>query len=218
MRIAKNPSFRALVVVGIFACFSAIFAIPAQAVPLRIRGSQHDFSSKSWSGGEICKVCHTPHNADIGIVEAPLWNHQTTTATYQLYESSTLLSHTEQPRGPSKICLSCHDGTVAVDSFGGNTGSTQISGNAMIGTDLRDDHPVSIHWKHKPGPWGPNTPSCLSCHNLGGSIAVVAPLPFPGGYVECSTCHDVHGTEANYPHLLRMWNDRSSLCLYCHWK
>ena len=68
----------------------------------------------------------------------PLWNHKVTTATYTLYSSPTLKATLSQPTHyGSKLCLSCHDGTVALDSFGGNTGTTFIDSSNSVGTDLR---------------------------------------------------------------------------------
>ncbi|MCF6248770.1 MAG: cytochrome C, partial [Desulfobacula sp.] len=83
-----------------------------------ITGSAHDFSgATTWnSSGEICITCHTPHNADIN--EQPLWNHTVTAASYTLYTSGTLDSVAGQPAGTSKRCLSGHDGTGALDSYG----------------------------------------------------------------------------------------------------
>ncbi|MFQ6613780.1 MAG: cytochrome C, partial [Fidelibacterota bacterium] len=111
-----------------------------------ITGSEHDFSSENWnSSGEICIVCHTPHNADNAVSSAPLWNHQVTSATFTLYSSGTLDATVGQPDGVSKLCLSCHDGTVAIDNFGGNTNGLQMIGaGEKLGTDISDDHPISI--------------------------------------------------------------------------
>jgi predicted CXXCH cytochrome family protein len=184
-----------------------------------ITGSMHDFSSAGWNpGGEICEPCHTPHNADLAIIGSPLWNHEETTASFTIYSSPTLVVTPEQPRGPSKLCLSCHDGTVSLDSFGGNIGSTFISGPAKIGTVLSDDHPVSIKWEHQ-NDIGNQT--CANCHNVHDPSDPGA-LPFfgssyPNVYVECSTCHDVHNSTVN-PKLLRLPMQGSQLCLHCHGK
>jgi len=51
-----------------------------------------------------------------------------------------------QPDGVSKLCLSCHDGTVALDSYGGVNGSTIITGSALLGTDLSTSHPISMKY------------------------------------------------------------------------
>ncbi len=193
--------------------FAAAIVLPPAAGISQVRGSGHDFSGASWnSTGEICVVCHTPHNSNTSVQGAPLWNHRVTTATFTLYSSPTMKVQPEQPRGVTKLCLSCHDGTVALDSFGGMTGNTFISGEAKIGTDLSNDHPVSIKWKHQN-----SLPSCNNCHDVHGK-PYSSILPFFDGYVECATCHDPHnGTPAN-GHMLRMDNSGSKLCLYCHGK
>ncbi len=116
-----------------------------------------------------------------------------------------------QPQGVTKLCLSCHDGVVAIDSFAGNWGSTYISGAANLSTDLSDDHPVSIRWQHQN-----QTPSCTNCHFVHGQM-FSSELPFFNGFIECATCHDVHNTIA-LPKLLRKPLQQSEICFYCHGK
>lgn len=180
-----------------------------------IIGSAHDFSNESWNtSGEICIVCHTPHNADISVGDAPLWNHETTLATFTPYASPTMDATVGQPSASSKLCLSCHDGTVALDNFGGTTGGTNfIIGDALIGTDLLDDHPISFTYDAAlaitdNGLYDPTTTSS----GLGGTIN--DDLLF-AGQMQCASCHDVHnGSGEN--NLLRLNNDASALCLTCH--
>lgn len=208
--------------------FPAILLVFAVAAYGQISGSAHDFSNLGWSTGEICVVCHTPHNANSTVSSAPLWNHTLSNTPYLLYTSPTLDVTVEQPTGDSKLCLSCHDGTIAVDSFGGlsgninistfNNGGTQPAGYAEIGTNLQDDHPVSFEWGHETIESG----DCVHCHQGGGGgggggIQLTSPLIFPDGRVECSTCHDVHNTAA-FENLLRMTMQGSTLCLHCHTK
>ena len=110
-----------------------------------ITGSQHDFTSKNWSGGRICIACHVAHKSDTSVTDAPLWSHVNSTQTYTLYSSPTMNAGTmSQPSGLSKLCMSCHDGTVAVDSFGGVTGTTTITAVNNLGTTLADDHPIGF--------------------------------------------------------------------------
>jgi len=181
-----------------------------------IVGSSHDFSGQGWSGGEICIACHTPHNSNTSITDAPLWNHQSTVASYTTYSSPTMDVLPQQPRGPSMLCLSCHDGTVAIDSFGGTSGTTFMSGTRNLGTDLSDDHPVSVEWRHQT--IETSSTFCFNCH-----FEAPSQLVFfrPGGtgpiWVECSTCHDVHNNTI-YPYLLRRSLVGSDLCLTCHEK
>ncbi len=178
-------------------------------------GSAHDFSASGWSGGEICVACHTPHNSDTTIAEAPLWNHELTNATFTVYNSPTMDVLPQQPRGPTKLCLSCHDGTIAIDSFGGTTGATFISGVANLGNDLSDDHPVSVEWIHQTVD---TSPFCANCH-FGPPRELVFFRPGGSGpiWIECATCHDVHDA-ANIPKLLRRTMAGSELCKTCHEK
>jgi len=181
----------------------------------QITGSDHDFSNKNWNPDkEICNVCHTPHNADVSVTDAPLWNHAVTNASFTVYSSATLdAGPLGQPDGISKLCLSCHDGTVAIDNFGSNAGGTFIGTGAEIGTDLSDDHPVSFTYdaalaSSDGGLFDPTTdPS-----GLGGTIK--DDLLF-NNKLECASCHDVHNGSGNKD-LLRIDNTGSALCLTCH--
>ena len=171
-----------------------------------IAGTAHDFSGAGWnSSGEICIVCHTPHNAQ-ALTSAPLWNHTYTTQTFNVYSGFDLDATVGQPSEASKLCLSCHDGTVALDSFGGATGTNPIgSGSANLGTSLTNDHPISMTYDGglASSDGGLKDPT---------SQAVAALLH--SGKVECSSCHDVHdNTVAPF---LRMSNTNSALCLTCH--
>ena len=108
-----------------------------------IVGSNHDLSTKGYGTTQICIFCHTPHNA-LNTAGVPLWNHASSTATYTVYSSPTMNATVGQPGASSKLCLSCHDGTVAVDSYGGRTGTVTITGGANFGTALSNDHPIGI--------------------------------------------------------------------------
>ena len=180
-----------------------------------IVGSAHDFSDDTWNTtGEICLVCHTPHNADVAVTNAPLWNHQTTTANFSTYSSATMQATTGQPDASSKLCLSCHDGTVAVDNFGGETGGTHfLTGQTLIGTDLSDDHPLSFTYDAAlaSADGGLHDPTTTNS-GLGGTITQDMLI---GNKVQCASCHDVHnGSGINK--LLRKSNSGSDLCLTCH--
>lgn len=171
-----------------------------------IAGSKHDLSSFAATGGEICIACHTPHKADTSVTDAPLWNHKLTTATYTLYASPTFNGSATiaQPAGVSKLCLSCHDGTVAVDAFGGQAGTSMIAAAGNLGTDLKKSHPISFTFD-----------SAL----ITADGELKAP---PAGWVnnskfECSSCHDVHN-KSGVSKMLHVSNTGSALCLSCHVK
>lgn len=181
-----------------------------------IVGSSHDFSTQTWNtSGEICKVCHTPHNAVL-LPDAPLWNHQLTTQTYTTYSSATMTAVVGQPDASSKLCLSCHDGTVALENFGGNTAGTHfLTGSTLLSTNLNNDHPISFTYDASlastdGGLFNPlTTPS-----GLGGTIN--QNMLF-SGKMQCASCHDVHNNAPGTPpSLLLKSNAASALCLTCH--
>lgn len=193
-----------------------------------ILGSKHDFSAHGWSKGQVCLVCHTPHNANQGVSSAPLWNHKITGETnFTLYDSESMDQVTGQPKGISRLCLSCHDGTVALDSIGSKIGTTKIlpGQQGYIGTDLSDDHPISITWTHQTIIPYEYDEQCFYCHDSIGENPEKFRLPFysyDGGVnynVECSSCHDPHnkgdGTQGP-DYMLRTKIGNSFLCTQCH--
>jgi len=183
----------------------------------QIATSEHDFSGQGWGTNEICQPCHTPHNASTAL-PVVLWNHEVTAATYTLYDSPTMNATTGQPEGVSKACLSCHDGTVALDSFGGSTGTRFIGGGANFGTDLSNDHPVSFTYDNALATVdGGLHPPTTAASGLGGTIAADMLFGAASDQVECASCHDVHNA-ANLPSLLLKSNAGSALCLTCHAK
>ena len=208
-RIMTRKTF--LTCVGTLA-IGALLLLPGAAWSQGISGTAHDFSGNGWSGGEICIACHTPHDADTSVSDAPLWNHELSVATYTLYSSGTLNAVPGQPTGPSKLCLSCHDGTVALDSFGGNTGATFIAPSAQV-ADLDTEHPISFAYDNTlyladGGLFDPVNDTT----SLGGTID--NDLLFSNN-VECASCHDAHDSVGNTA-LLRIDNAGSALCLTCH--
>jgi predicted CXXCH cytochrome family protein len=183
-------------------------------------GSAHDFAALGWSGGEMCAVCHTTHNGTI-VQGGPLWDHTVTTAgagTFTLYSGVAMAATPGDPEvvgGISLLCLSCHDGTVALDSFGATPGNTTfIAGSADVTTDLSDDHPIAIDYNA--GLQGDMAdPSSASSGVTGGST-IAADMLF-GGKVECASCHDVHRAELRAS-LLIADNAGSAMCQTCHAK
>lgn len=186
-----------------------IVALGASASGQTIIGSSHDFSSTGWAQGQICIPCHAPHNVPAGV--DILWNHELTTATFTMY--SNLVSGNPVATDPgfrSKMCLSCHDGTTAVDSYGGTTGSTFITGNALIGTDLSNDHPIGVEY-----PTGdPGFNSTASFGQPGEPKLVPITLLNGNDGVECVSCHDPH--DSSNGKFLRVTMSSSALCLKCH--
>lgn len=197
-----------------FAVVAGLF-FTGSAFAQSIVGTDHDLSGQPNTGGQVCIVCHTPHNADVSVAGAPLWNHEVTTTTFTLYDSPTFDGGPAvQPAGASRLCLSCHDGTVALDAFGGNAGTVGnvITGNALVGTDLSDDHPISFTYDTALATTdGGLADPATANSGLGGTID--ADLLFAGS-VECASCHDVHDNQI--APFLRLTNAASGMCLTCH--
>lgn len=159
----------------------------------------------------VCEFCHIPHNA---APDLPLWSRDTSGTNYQPYSSSTVLAAPGQPNGTSLLCLSCHDGTVALGDVlsrvtpiamaGGVT--TMPAGDSLIGTDLSHDHPVSFVYD-----------TVLASQR--GELSDPAVLPphlslDVSGQMQCTTCHDPHDNA--FGDFLVMANTRSALCVECH--
>jgi hypothetical protein len=227
MKIIKSEWMKIFLLLGTVLLITIfIFSSHGQkAVAGTIVGSDHDFSASGWSGGQICILCHTPHHADTTVTGAPLWNHQVTATTDTKYSSPTLNATVGQPDGASKLCLSCHDGTVAVDSFGGATGTTIVTGDALIGTSLSDDHPISFTYNAAlattdGGLFDPSSKTVTIGSGSFTKTGTINDVILYSGKVQCSSCHDVHnnyvaGGGGGDP-LLKISKASSAICLACH--
>ena len=147
-----------------------------------VRNTKHNLSASSpgsvraVSETQVCVFCHTPHAATAGVT--PLWNRALSNSTYTVYTSSSLDANAiqgslDQPGGSSKLCLSCHDGTLALGNVNvlGGQGSPTTPGTVSIpmtgtgaggvmpggagtatgftrnlGVDLTSDHPISLSY------------------------------------------------------------------------
>ncbi|MFQ5353447.1 MAG: cytochrome c3 family protein, partial [Thermodesulfobacteriota bacterium] len=192
-----------------------------------VAATKHNFSVfssgaiKSTATTEICVFCHAPHN---GNPAGPAWNRGDPGATYDIYQSDTIVATIGQPTGSSKLCLSCHDGTIAIGSLvnapgvlegatlpvtgaGVTAGKLTSVSTAFIGTDLRDDHPLSFDY------------ALSSPDNL--EIKADTALPpevklDKNNSVQCTSCHDPHGTI--YPAFMVTSLENGALCNACHTK
>ncbi len=184
-----------------------------------ITGSSHDFTGDSWNTtSEICIVCHTPHNASTTVTNAPLWNHQlSAVASYTVYSNAASLNATVgQPNASSKLCLSCHDGTIALENFSGKTnGTNMISGAYNLGSNLSNDHPISFTYDAALVASDGGLNAITAASGIG-SGTISSSMLF-AGKMECASCHDVHN-KANIAHLLVKANTGSALCITCHAK
>lgn len=158
----------------------------------QIASTKHNLGSlgtgaNKFSGtAELCVFCHTPHGADTS-ASVPLWNRvlsaPTAYTTYNSLGTSSLDGVTVPVGSVSIACLSCHDGTQAMNTMinqpgsggynatGGTlagtwTGSgTLSSGITSIGVDLRNDHPIGIQYGGGPKTNVPTAPADYSTFN-----------------------------------------------------
>jgi hypothetical protein len=197
----------------------------AQAAP-GLLGSAHDFSTNSWNTRKTaCGVCHTVHHTDASKT-APLWAHETTTSAFTPYSSATLTATVGQPGSASKACLSCHDGTVAINQYGGSLKGTAeyVEGTAVIGTDLSITHPISFTFDSALATTdgGLNDPATTTVAQLGGKTIQESMLF--NGKMECASCHDIHRQKGNsmnsgiFTVIGGSSQVASALCLTCHKK
>lgn len=162
---------------------------------------------KSATVDAVCVFCHTPHGA---APNAPLWNRQMSTQTYNLYSSTTLEALPGQPTGKSQLCLACHDGTVALGALlnppTGQTmdlGSTLLTGRANLTTDLADDHPISFVYDNA---------LAISDGELANPVGI--DLPLDNSELQCTSCHDPH--EKDFAPFLQKTSQNGALCTTCH--
>ncbi len=205
---------------------------------------------KATTEKEVCVFCHIPHHEKIGV---PLWNHALSSANYILY-SSEFISRTGypapkqlalvegQPGIVSRLCLSCHDGTVAIGAVywvrGTNLfdvgqvismtgvnpdGTMPATATGYIGTDLKKHHPVAIEY---------NPAFTFQIGGTTKTIELRNPSPTPPiklydyagvKYVECTSCHDPHKYDPTVNNkFLRIDNGPTlavnvlNTCISCH--
>ncbi len=195
-----------------------------------IVGSKHDMNRMNTTGdqyGRVCAYCHTPHHAlDPNASDyMPLWSHNLTTQNFQAYESTTLNAAIVDPLvGPSRLCMSCHDGAIAVDQHYGLAGQVVKTGDNFnqiaVGSngDLTNDHPIGFDY------------GAVAAVDLGIKPATNAFTAgtkqikdaLTNGIMTCATCHEVHNKDnvadaANtYNYFLYAQQKDSAICTSCH--
>jgi predicted CXXCH cytochrome family protein len=194
-------------------------ALVAGSASAAVVNSKHNIGNYNGQGGavgggDVCYFCHAAHNT--GTI-APLWARNNPTSSYTTYTSGTISVNIGTTIDNfSLACMSCHDGTVAVNQtikgkLGTNAGNVYILANATtkIGPDLSNDHPVSLQW----APDATNglvasVPAPFRVYNTSrGATALSAALT-------CGSCHAVHDTTNSK--FLRANPNSGNFCATCH--
>lgn len=227
----------------LFAALIALIAVPAAMAGQNIPGggiknSKHNLGTSGFDSGgvysdgyaqgtsQICVFCHTPHNSDANKTR-PLWV-RATVSVGKLYSSITLDNKPSLAKlTVAKLCLSCHDGSVAPGVTGNNLGTSTnatLAGTQMIRTqydigngpvaaagDLSNDHPVGMTYDTAIDNGNANLRA------IGGIGPQATWFKVVGGenIVDCSSCHELHNSTPNAK-FLRVTRDSSGICRTCH--
>ena len=169
----------------------------------------------------------------------PLWNHELTGnyASYTMYQNgpgapqvgpkaSQAIQNGMTPGSVSLLCLSCHDGSVAVNSYGNssqltkswsNGGGPTIGLQYVIGKDnyLGNHHPIGFSYDAAQAV--DTEIRSADTATMGGAGLVRDHLYGAGNsMMECATCHSVHNKGNTGETLLWRSDQNSELCLTCH--
>jgi hypothetical protein len=133
-----------------------------------LKGTDHDFVTGEFPADVgLCTYCHTPHKAT---TQRLIWNHVLPNQSYTWGETTQTMGGTQLPTidtswtGPTRYCLSCHDGSVAFGSiywfdkkkyeitpFPGGEGKMTEHPNQLIGFggNLSGNHPVAVPYPYQ---------------------------------------------------------------------
>jgi len=165
-----RTSLKALAALAIgTAIFAGARMAAAQTAPTgnSIVGSVHNLNNvygantikDAYGDNQVCLPCHTAHQMPASNVSenlSRLWNHTLKAAnSYTLYSTGT--SYLTTIDETSRKCLGCHDGTIAVDSYG-STPNASVTGTMssdslgkgtagfVVGANgnLQHDHPIDV--------------------------------------------------------------------------
>jgi len=213
------------------AVVGALLCGPVSGQQESVLGTVHNLSVsgpgevRSLTETQVCKFCHIPHNAEVPV---PLWGHALSQAQYEVPDLrvGASVAPAPQPDGASRLCLSCHDGTVALGDITSEPRAIPMVGGdrlrpgqpGYIGTDLSGSHPVSFV-----------VPDGLQGSEEAGSDMTLRPLSAiqadadvaldEAGKMQCTTCHDPHSDRyyeaGRVPHF---WVKPTveEVCLTCH--
>jgi len=232
-RGGPRPALGAAIAVSlVLACLALAAGNPARAQGERVASTLHNLSAsgpgeiRALDETEICKFCHIPHNA---VEPVPLWGHTLSRAEYRVPPVSAADGTRRpggQPDGSSRLCLSCHDGTVALGDIGGQPRSTRMAGaqrltrdrSSYLGTDLSGSHPISfvVPDGHAPAMDGERDIGLKprAAIQADGDVRLDAE-----GKMQCTSCHDPHADRYYQPgRVPRFWVKPTvqEVCLTCH--
>lgn len=216
-----------------------------------------DMGSSSTALNRICIFCHAPHNtyrlspANLGAPGGsgpvapdafdylPLWNHELTgNFAYSMYwngpggpqigpKASQAIQNGMEMGSVSLLCMSCHDGSVAVNSYGNmdqpvtsrSGGGIPISPAYSVGLDnnMQNHHPIGFDYD---AVQAVDTEIANADSRSFTATDTIRDHLYGAGntQLECASCHSVHNTGNSGESLLWRSDVNSELCLTCHMK
>lgn len=202
------------------AALAALFVWPAFA---DIRRTRHNFAFEGagalqrFGQRRICVYCHTPHRSKAA---GPAWNRSDGGRVYVKYWSPTLDAYGPGGAPPidgvSRLCLSCHDGTVAL-SKGLRSGRPALTARRRgLGIDLAGSHPLSFRI----------TESLIIRNNARDlPLRTLAEMKNDREVkldshdkIQCTTCHDPHNDRYRASSGVPLYRKPTweGVCLTCH--
>jgi len=178
---------------------------------LSVTGGSGPGRVASTSEERICIFCHTPHHST---ADGPLWSRGISdeSTPYTFYWSKTLKAASPlRPGGASRLCLSCHDGTIALGKLTMGVwidpGLPALSPTykSNLGVNLSRNHPISIEYGLKPNEFQSELTRSLKNIKLAENT-----------FVECTSCHDPHNDQFGQFLVADSSIQRDALCTGCH--
>jgi len=199
-----------------------------------IVGSKHDMNQWVANGDpyqRVCAYCHTPHHAIKSDVldYNPLWAHTLNeSVTFSKYQSASLNASITDPLvGPSRLCMSCHDGVIAIDQHysidGGMVKTGDNFGNIAVANgqgDLSNDHPIGFDYAAVAAADRGIRPPTSGFRNNPQGLKINDTLT--NGIMTCATCHEVYNKDnvadakQSYNYFIYAPERNSDICLSCH--
>jgi len=139
---------------------------------------------------EVCVYCHTPHGSNQAEPNLPLWNHTIPDKnSFTTYQSAALnyMEGTVTTPGPASLtCLSCHDGTIAIDSIINMPTTMTSSGYGGTLMEVQTGAAPSPAQLAQLSTWSGPAGTLAAIHMSLGSFT---PPGTPGGPTSCQFCH-----------------------------
>jgi len=215
--VAQIPVVQILVTLLLATQSFAQTTPPSSADVLGMHNLSISSGASVYSQGALgCTYCHAPHSGIGGIT--PLWNQKLSRSSYVPYTSSTDNTQGTQPTlgRTSSLCLSCHDGTVAVGqsaAYGPLPMVGSMNAADSFGTTLTGSHPFSLVLPIKDA-----SNLVASLASQGKTADPTGAVKLVNGNIECTSCHSPHiqAIDRVAQDFLIRDSSNAQMCLACH--